>query len=273
MSEISEVTPKTFKELPLAKLKFADNTDEINDLAQAGFAFSGSSPKRVDMVPHNKLAFLSNALLRQEFEIDRQDLLSPFRRKGNAFYEPTVDIYVDFLKKRCKEKQMRTHYHELGHAYIQRQNPDLHQFLKEMNEKMCGRKYPESLSKKHWKKISEDQKKQYLAFKTVDEGVARYIAVEAEAIKAGYSETKNACLYHDDTRQQAAIVLDGNPISQAHIHGYRNVILVCKELRKTGLSAKEAIDLIIQNPPNNPNYFFWHHDKYAKSLLELHHKR
>lgn len=266
--------PKTLKELSLTKLQFTDNTVELTALAQAGFIFSGTPPRRVDMNPHNKLVFLSDAKLRQEFGLSIKRLLNLSGKKILATYDPTTDIYLDLLKEGDEYSKIRTRYHELGHGYVRRQNPNIHKFLNEMKEKMCGRKYPEYLSEKHLEKISGDQKKQYFAFKTVDEGVSQYIAIEAEAIKSGISETGKLCGYHYYSRGEN-IILDGFliSISSVHSNGYRNVTHVCRELREAGLNAKEAIGLIIQNPPNDPEYFFWHHDKYAKNLLELYNRK
>lgn len=260
---------RILKESSLAKLHFADNRLEIIALTQAGFAFE-SPPRRIDMTPRNRLIFLFNATLREEFHIDIQGLLNPLQRKVNACYEPTLDIYLDFLKNKQGHEQARTRYHELGHAYIKSRNPDIHRFLKEMNEKMFGEKYSQATVNLQniRKRLSKNEYQKYIAFKSADEGIAQYIAVETKSVIFGTIGTELLCDAHDSA-QGTIIVLDGSPISMAHSFGYHTVVHVCRQLREAGLSAKEAIDLIIENPPNDNEYFFWHDNLYAKDLLEL----
>lgn len=275
MAERNGITPlerNAGLEMFLNRLQYTDNRPELQDLTEyTGINFGVRLPKKVDVKGGNWWLFLRHSVLREAFGIPLGVFLDPRREnKFAGIYSPQLDTYLDFLIWGNNEfRRSKTCYHEAAHAYIHRKNPQLEEFIEEMNKKMIGKSGTKrKLTEIDFARLTPEEASRYIAYNQVAEGVAEYLAIETIGHKKPYSLTSPEQLYNFHQSQRGTvIILDTSSRITAHQRGYRNVMYAVEGLGRLGVGMLEAINLIITNPPEDPEYFFWQNNEYIEDLF------
>lgn len=251
-------------------LRFSPNPEALEIEKSLGVVFPYGKPRRVDVTSGNLLVLFKNRGVKEILGLSNREILTKGLSPRIAFYICELNLVVMWRKMRTAEDNFSC-LHENMHGLLYQVCPEVFDFMRAMAMKEMGSDYDGSLpvwancqrmrrfTREGRMVLSNMEIDKLSAYATFDEGVACFGATEVLARRIGLTTEDSLEQFHRayiEGKRAVVTVFNFSLPETRYLLGHDFVNKTVSSWQRNGLSRREAILRVMQNPP--------------QTLLELH---
>lgn len=244
-------------------LRFSPNPEALEIEKSFGIVFPSGKPRRVDVTSGNLLVLFKNRGVKEILGLSNMEILTKRLSPRIAYYICELNLVVMLRRMQTAEDNFSC-LHENMHGLEYQVCPEVFAFMRAMAMKEMGSFYDESLpvwancqrmgrfTRDGRMVLSNMEIDKLNAYTTFDEGVACFGATEVLGRRIGLTTEDSLEQFHGayiEGKRTAVRVTNFSSTQARYLLGHDFVNKAVSLWQRNGLSRKEAILRVMQNPP------------------------